>query len=372
MTHKERVLSALARKGYDRIPVRHYAEPVVNGDLANLLGLERTGIVGASGSQANTDVELLGKLGDDLRYVLPDYIGPEAETFHDGSRTVTWPERGWPIPVRYTDKKYGDGDGTYLESVEFPFERITDPKELSRFDFPSPDWLDYSNIRERCQAQGEYAICTAKSGLDFINGIAMGRTLQQVLIDIVTQDPVYMKLMEQKFQFHYEMTERILKAAGGLVDIVHGHDDLSSQRGPLISPQAFDELFAPRYREFVKMIHGYGARFMLHVCGSVYEMIPKLIDIGVDILDVVQVAAADMDIRRLHKEFGKDLCFCGSMDVQSVLINLSVEEIIKEVELRQELFADGGLILGPSHAIQPGTPMENIIAMYRAAGSLES
>ena len=119
------------------------------------------------------------------------------------------------------------------------------------------------------------------------------------------------------------------------------------------------------------MIHKYGAKAMLHSCGSVYKLIPGLIDLGLDILDTVQVSAADMDIKRLHREFGKDLCFCGSMDVQTVLLNLTPAQIQKEVLLRQEMFYNGGLIIGPSHAIQPGTPMENIEAMYRAAGSLK-
>ena len=108
----------------------------------------------------------------------------------------------------------------------------------------------------------------------------------------------------------------------------------------------------------------------MHSCGSVYSFIPRLIEIGLDILDVVQTSAKDMDIRKLHREFGKDLCFCGTMDVQQILLNKTVSEIEKEVTLRKNLFKKGGLILGPSHAIQPGTPMENIVGMYRSAGSM--
>ena len=110
---------------------------------------------------------------------------------------------------------------------------------------------------------------------------------------------------------------------------------------------------------------------MMHSCGSVYSFIPGLIDIGLDILDVVQTSAKDMEIEKLSKEFGRDICFCGTMDVQQVLLNMTPGQIEEEVRLRRRLFPDGGLILGPSHAIQPGTPVENIIAMYRAAGSLE-
>jgi len=109
---------------------------------------------------------------------------------------------------------------------------------------------------------------------------------------------------------------------------------------------------------------------MMHSCGSVHKLIPDLIDAGLDILDVVQTSARDMEIDRLAKDFGKDICFCGTMDVQQVLLNKTPIEIEEEVKMREDLFPEGGLILGPSHAIQPGTPVENIIAMYRAAGSI--
>jgi len=108
----------------------------------------------------------------------------------------------------------------------------------------------------------------------------------------------------------------------------------------------------------------------MHCCGSVRGLLPRLIDLGLDILDVVQVSAAGMELRSLHADFGRDLAFCGTMCVQKMLPKLTATEIAAEVELRRELFAAGGLILGPTHAIQPDTPIENILTMYRAAGSL--
>jgi uroporphyrinogen decarboxylase len=77
-----------------------------------------------------------------------------------------------------------------------------------------------------------------------------------------------------------------------------------------------------------------------------------------------------MDLSELHAEFGRDLSFCGTMCVQTALPRSTVAEIKREVALREELFSDGGLILGPTHLIQPDTPLENILAMYTAAGSM--
>ncbi|MDH7569884.1 MAG: uroporphyrinogen decarboxylase family protein, partial [Armatimonadota bacterium] len=125
-----------------------------------------------------------------------------------------------------------------------------------------------------------------------------------------------------------------------------------------------------RFEAIFALAHRYGARTMMHSCGSVRAFIPRLIELGLDILDVVQVAAVGMDIRELHREYGKDLAFCGTICVQTTLPFGTVEDVRREVQLRLQLFADGGLILGPTHAIQVGTPLENILEMYRAAGSL--
>jgi len=95
-----------------------------------------------------------------------------------------------------------------------------------------------------------------------------------------------------------------------------------------------------------------------------------LIETGIDIYDVVQVTAEGMDMVGLQRDFGARLCFCGTVCVQSTLPFGSVEDVSREVALRRRLFPTGGLIIGPTHAIQVGTPLENILELYRCAGGL--
>jgi len=118
------------------------------------------------------------------------------------------------------------------------------------------------------------------------------------------------------------------------------------------------------------MVHSYGARTMMHMCGCVRAFLPRLIELGLDVYDVVQPTIPEMDIAVLKNDFGDKLTFCGSVCVQSTLAFGSVDDVVKEVERRKRLFSEGGLFLGPSHAIQVGTPIENIIALYKTAGSL--
>jgi uroporphyrinogen decarboxylase len=356
VNHKERVRSALAREGYDRLPVRYVAEPVVTENLLRLLDL------------SDHDA-LLGQLGDDLRYVQPRYMGPEPQVFQDGSYESSWPGHAWPVGEHYKDVCYGDG--TYAEAAYLPFQDVDGPGGLSKHRFPVADWFDYSTIKDQCEAKAEYALVTGQPGvLDFINGIAHSRGIEQVFMDIALERPVYLVLMERKFSFQYALIENTLRASEGMIDIVHGGEDFATQRGLLISPKMFDRLFAPKYERFFAMVHSFGAKTMLHVCGSSRGLLPRLIELGLDILDVVQVSAEGMDIRGLAKDFGDDLSFCGTMDVQKFMPSASVEQIQAEVALRRTLFADGGLIIGPSHNIQIDTPLENILTIYRAAGSL--
>ena len=90
------------------------------------------------------------------------------------------------------------GQGVYTEAVWRPFESVSSVQELDAFEFPTADWLDYSNLKQDCERWDEYAIVTGTPGvLDFINGISHSRGLERLFIDIGTEDPVYLKLMEK-------------------------------------------------------------------------------------------------------------------------------------------------------------------------------
>ena len=108
----------------------------------------------------------------------------------------------------------------------------------------------------------------------------------------------------------------------------------------------------------------------MHMCGCVIAFLPHLIELGLDVYDVVQPAVPEMDIAELQRRFGDRLTFCGSVCVQTTLAFGSAAEVMAEVRRRLALFPKGGLFLGPTHAIQVGSPLDNVLALYRTAGSL--
>lgn len=349
MTSKERFYKALNYENTGRMPSHYYGTPEINKAI-----MDKYGLKGRS--------EIYDKLGTDLRHVSPAYIGPKLRRFEDGSIEGLHGERY---------KEVSFGHGSYSEPSYLPFEDVDDPDALEEFRFPSADWYDYSGIKEKCINLKDYAIEIEGAGTpDFINGIGRYRGVQKVMYDIALEDPVFLKLMQKRFDFLYEKTERILKAADGLVDIVGLGEDLGNQNGLLISPDTYDSMFRDMHNAFMDLAHKYNAVAMMHCCGSCRKLIPTFIEMGLDILEVVQVDAAGMDITELHEEYYGKIAFCGSLSVQHTLPFGTPEDVVHEVELRKKLFKDGGMIIAPTHAIQAGTPIENIVAMYKTIGSL--
>lgn len=350
MNSRERVLSAIKRNGYDRIPVKHEGTPEVNHMIMKYFGLTNMN-------------QLLKVVGDDFRYVEAIYTGPKLRTFPDGSFEGYWGER-------YKYIRFGTGK--YMESCYQPFAGVETPDKLDRSHFPDSNWFDYSTIKKQCEIyNGEYALCFGGAGdMDFINSISRARGMEEVLIDLMVDNEVFLEIMEHRFRFYYEMHEKALQAAEGLIDFTHIGEDLGSQRGPMIGMDIFEKHFAPKFKKYFDMVHSYGAKVMMHMCGTVDAFLPRLIELGLDIQDVCQPTTTEMDIANLHKNFGDKLIFQGSMDVQKELAFGKPEEVRDEARRRINLFPDGGLILGPSHAIQSGSPLENVLALYREAGSL--
>jgi uroporphyrinogen decarboxylase len=202
---------------------------------------------------------------------------------------------------------------------------------------------------------------------DFINGAAFGRGVEQTLVDIALEDPVLGFITEKRHRFYMELIERTLQAARGKLDLVLCGDDFGSQRGLMISPAAFDRLFADKKKEFFDMVHSYGSKVTHHCCGSSRKLIPRFIELGMDALQTIQPQAHGMNPYELKSEYRGRIVLHGAVDVQGWLQRATSGEIKEEIDhLVEEVGKDGGFIIAPCHQIQPDTPLENVLALYRA------
>lgn len=347
MTPRERVKCAFDHRQPDCAPCDYFGTPEIQAALCNHYGVE-------------DEDSLRDALNVDIRYVNPPYTGPDLPEYTDGSTMDMWGIQRKPMPNEY---------GDYAEPVNLPYAAWTSVEEAESFPWPSPDWFDYDAIPVLCDRYGDLALATGSFGVqDFINGVAFGRGVEQVMMDIAVRDPVYLYIVEKRQNFFMEHVDRILTAAAGRIDFVLCGDDFGTQRDVLISPETFDELFAEKKKALFDMVHTHGAKISHHCCGSSYRLIPRFIEIGMDGIQTIQPRAWKMNPYDLKQEFGTTLTMHGAVDVQGWLQRSTPGEIRAEVHrLMEEAGEDGGYILSPSHNIQPDTPLENVLAVYGAA-----
>lgn len=346
MTPRERVAAAMAHSDPDCTPCDYFATPEIRQALFDHFGVP-------------SDNAVCDRLGTDVRYVNPPYTGPAPQRFDDGSWIDEWGVRRRMMPNEY---------GEYAEAIGRPYAAFQTVDDVERFPWPSPDWYDYGALPGLCDTHPGLAIATGGFYVqDFINRVAMGRGVEQVLFDIAEQNPVYLRLVEIRHRFYLRQIERTLEAAGGRIDLVLCGDDFGSQRGPLISPAAFDRLFAPLKKEFFDMVHSFGAKITHHCCGSSRALIPRFVACGMDALQTIQPKAAGMNPYELKRQFAGQIVLHGAVDVQGWLQTVAPDEIRAEVHrLIDEVGKGGGYILAPCHHIQPDTPLANVLALYEA------
>jgi uroporphyrinogen decarboxylase len=347
----------------DRVPANYLGTPEVDAALRAHFALGPAA-PRRPGEITDGDWDIQARLGTDLRCLRLPYTGPPIPTFDDGRVQNIFGVIRKPIR---------NEAGVYMESCHSPYAAFETAADVDAFPWPDPSWFDYSVLAPQCRDLRDYAIVYGWPGnLDLINGTSFGRGFEQAIVDMATEDPAGMRIMERRFEFWHEQNRLALAAAGGAIDIVWIGDDFGTQRGLLLSPAKWRKLFRPKLRAMIDLAHRYGARLMLHSCGATRPLWPDLVDIGLDIYDTVQPEAAGMVAEELAAEFGQHICLHGTISTQRVLPHGSPEDVAAQVRQRIESFGSrGGLIVAPSHNIQPDTPLENVLAMYRAVGCLE-
>jgi uroporphyrinogen decarboxylase len=178
------------------------------------------------------------------------------------------------------------------------------------------------------------------------------------------------EFLDRVVEIHLEELGKLLKYAGPYVDVVALSEDLGGQQGPLVSLKMFREFFKERHKMIWNRIRQLtNAKVMLHSCGAVRDLIPDLIEAGVDILNPIQIDCPGMDVGKLKAEYGKDLVFWGGgCDTHRVLPFATPAEVQKHVREQVKILRQGGgFIFQQVHNILADVPPQNIVAMYEAA-----
>jgi uroporphyrinogen decarboxylase len=348
MNSKERVLRAFAHQEPDRVPINYSANPGIDGRLKAHYGL------------APDDHEgLCQALGVDFRSVRAPYVGPRLHKELPGVSV----DPLWGIHRRYIEHE----SGAYWDYCDFPL-RDADEEKVAAWPMPSPDDYDYGGVAEACRRYGEYAVNGAAGYGDIINGNGFLRGMEQVLIDLIVDDPAGLLLADRRMEILFEVTRRTVEAAQGGIDFLWLGEDLGTQIGPTISPELFRKHIRPRYQAFCDLAKAYDLPVMIHCCGSSSWAFEDFIDMGIQVVDTLQPEAKDMAPAYLKERWGDRLAFHGCISTAGPVAYGSLQDVIDYCrETLEIMMPGGGYCFAPTHQLQDNSPTENVVAMYETA-----
>ena len=407
MTSRERVLAAIAHRSPDRVPLDLGSTPssgisaIAYNNLKKHLGMTggHTRIFDVVQQVVQPENELIEKFGVDVIDIGRVFNEKDTDwydvTLADGSIAQ--------YPVWFKPEKQANGDyfvfdkdgtriarmpvgATFFDQTYFPYED----------DYPdSYDGLDeamskvlwsalvhspwdhaaepnfYETLRERVlklrQSTDKALMITC--GCNLFEWGTFLRRMDNFLMDIYADEENVQALVEQLMERHLASLEKVCAAVGDIVDILRFGDDLGMTTDMFMSREKYQALFKPYHTKLNEYVHTHSnMKTLLHSCGSLYPIIPDLIEAGYDVLNPVQTSARDMDPATLKREFGKDITFWGGgCDTKSVLNRGTPDEVYDHCRRMIEIFhKDGGFVFNQEHNILPDVPPENILAMYRA------
>jgi uroporphyrinogen decarboxylase len=195
------------------------------------------------------------------------------------------------------------------------------------------------------------------------------RRIDNFLMDLLLEPDKVEQLLDALVEVHLQTLENVCNSVGDVVDIIRFGDDLGTDTGPFMAPATYRKLFKPRHTilcDYVKK-HSEMHTF-LHSCGSIYRLLPDLIDAGFEVINPVQTSTRDMEPERLKKEFGTDVTFWGGgVDTQHILNRGTPIQVKEDVTRNLEILSPGGgFVFNTVHNILPDVSPENILAMFDA------
>jgi uroporphyrinogen decarboxylase len=346
MTPRERILSATAHRQPDRVPFSWGFGPTP----------EMRRVLETYLSARGLDWERLWRATDDKRGVGPAWRGPLPAGSHAGIGI---------FGIKTRNANYGDG--SYEEFADFPLAGVTDPAVIDRYPWPDAAHYDTASLRRDALAvdpERRHALCYGGGNPFEIYCWMTG--LEEALCNLLVAPEVVTRALDHITSFFEARMRRVLREIGDLTDLVFLADDLGSQTGLLLARDLYRELLQPFHRRLAACSHALApqATVMFHSDGAVFDVLPDLIDAGIDMFEAVQVDAAGMVPERLKTTFGARLSFHGAISVQQLLPHADAATVANECrQLVAVLGRDGGYIAAPTHAIQVGTPPENVMAM---------
>jgi len=388
MKSRERVLTTLQHREPDKVPIDFGGMrstgimAIAYNRLKKHLGINDgvTRVYDVGQQLAEPELEILNRFEIDVIDLSNTFGEASADwknwTLPDGSQGQIY--KMW-YPVK-KDNAWVLMDGArvtsrmpegvlYFEPCNPPLEHAETAADIKNHRWYYFQDEDLKMLEQRARQlfnETDFAIMGGFGGNILENGQGL-RGWSNFMMDLVINQSFAEDLMDKMVEVHLKNLEGYLQAVGKYIQIIQMGDDLGTQAATQLSPDMYRELIKPRHRQVYQYVKKHSDVFVfLHSCGSIYDLIPDLIDAGADILNPVQTSASKMDPVRLKAEFGDKITFWGGgVDTQHVLPESTPAEIEEHVKERIRIFAPGGgFVFATVHNVQANVPPENVVATF--------
>ena len=269
-----------------------------------------------------------------------------------------------PAGLPALDPAWGT-EGRHTLSAGGCFAAAETVAEIDRYPWPDPDFCDFTEIYAQIGRFPDKAVFTGMWS-PFFHNIADFFGMENYFVQMYENPVVVEAATERITDWYVAAGERFFAGLGAQADVMFFGNDFGTQRDLLISPESFRKFVLPSFKRLIALGKKHGKKILLHSCGSIYRIIPDLIDAGVDALHPIQAGATGMDAASLA-QYKNDLAFVGGIDAQSFFVQSTPQQIRDEVHRVRDILGPN-IVISPSHEeILPNVPPENVMAMAEAA-----
>jgi uroporphyrinogen decarboxylase len=297
---------------------------------------------------------------DELKTILDDDVYPVELPYHSPTSNAIY------AAFDFAKKHVLEPDDRTLTTPGF-FEDYEDPELINDFAWPDPEKYIHADeckriIEKLPQDCASLGVIWSAHFQDTCAAFGM----ETALVKMLTEPEMYHAVDDKILSFYLKANEIFYEATKGRLNAVLIGNDMGSQTGLMLSPQLIREFIIPGAKKLIEQAKSYGLKVIYHSCGSIFEVIPDLIDAGVDVIHPIQALAKGMQPQGLKDSFGSKVAFCGGVDAQNLLVSGSPEQLKAKVLELKSIFPTG-LIISPSHeAILPDINPANIKALFDA------